>query len=1199
MKRLLCFLLAMPALAMSQAPTSLSLKETGYNQKRDISIPGSRMVINPFNFKLDAKVVPAAYSNDAALPLNVGYLHTQFTNRDVENLMGIYHVKNESGSGEVTGWTANLASAAAWEAEPQASATAVAAGMQLAVASNASPTWKYMRTRLQTNIDENAVLKVNISGVTGMWSIKLRSYDGLEEKVLKPDNAASGSFEFNLQQLTGWSGFKDFYIQCFSIGAPSSVVVSDLRVVYKSNPVNVSWTGNMQDQTKWYNPDNGNGASWSFSPAGLTFNVSSSYHYVSTATQVTANITETPTLKIEIPSSTGLWSVKINDGSGDIVLRPDAAGNGVFYLNVQGATGWSGVKSFHIKVYSISYGAPASVTIKDMRLTNNLSVLTLWSGMGSGTSGWIKNNSQSIVQSVSAGLRFAIATANTTVSFRTASTITVDVDKNPLLLLNVPECAGPWALKINDGSGDIALQHDTRNAGSYAFDLRAITGWSGTKTFHLVFYVIPYAAHPSSVTVGDIRIERMSGNPVTNKALSYTTAWTPHDLPFSAVYADSATLTGYDYFYDKRSLVRNLQFGHITAANGKFILTGSYAGNISFTNNILRVAKEYYSYGLTSPAFNGKTVKYYATQAAMQTGSNSLAIPPSCGFWAIEIDANSLPGKQMSIATAFTANSDTAALPGLLATPLTGTNAITGHASRQAFWDNFFTTVPHPSRFDIQKVDPRGVTPQQVKDAYYKAFALTASNVLDAEPGVFNYPQVVTGKGSLWDEGAPVAPFSATWDSYTAIQQYAYVDPGVAWDAFKGLMSLTDAQGVIAGESLPSRKAQTAWILFQLTGDTASLTSVYEPMKRYFNWRLKYPYWVYNTVPDTAKKDAEFVFSALVDLAYMRDISKIVFNADTAAAWEQKRVQFYETSKPWFWQTPGAKPVQYYDTQTGVRSAGNTSWVTTGLYVDLLSGSYLTGMNNLFHDNFSSGYNFYLHGVAKYPDLSYTIYGLIARGRKDSAEIMVDAAIRQAVLANTFSEAYSSHGASYPEGVRPSLFGASQVIDFVWLKNGFSYDRGFPHVVGLFGGNRGISNLKLGGRTLEIAASGNNFSFSGTFLEEPTTLTLDTMLIEPVPLEMPALKQKKSGTRKSFVTGLRLFPNPITDYLNIAFAMPKAGSVLLRIHDQLGRQVGYKVERLPEGKQQLTFDMRQCVPGVYICSLYSRYGKETLKCVKQ
>ncbi len=65
-----------------------------------------------------------------------------------------------------------------------------------------------------------------------------------------------------------------------------------------------------------------------------------------------------------------------------------------------------------------------------------------------------------------------------------------------------------------------------------------------------------------------------------------------------------------------------------------------------------------------------------------------------------------------------------------------------------------------------------------------------------------------------------------------------YVMPDVAWDAYIGMMSLVDEEGMLAGESLPSEKAHTAYVLYNLTGDSDKLNIVYDNIARYLKWRV-------------------------------------------------------------------------------------------------------------------------------------------------------------------------------------------------------------------------------------------------------------------------------------------------------------------------------------------------------------------------
>ncbi|MEA5053827.1 MAG: hypothetical protein VB093_10345, partial [Propionicimonas sp.] len=107
-----------------------------------------------------------------------------------------------------------------------------------------------------------------------------------------------------------------------------------------------------------------------------------------------------------------------------------------------------------------------------------------------------------------------------------------------------------------------------------------------------------------------------------------------------------------------------------------------------------------------------------------------------------------------------------------------------------------------------------------VRTSYYRAFAGLYANVLPPQPETgFGFPTIATGKGSMWNFGAPGARSAAAWETFLASQFLAYADSDLAWSCFNGMMSLVDDAGSLAGESLPSRKAQTAWVLYSLTGD--------------------------------------------------------------------------------------------------------------------------------------------------------------------------------------------------------------------------------------------------------------------------------------------------------------------------------------------------------------------------------------------
>jgi hypothetical protein len=126
--------------------------------------------------------------------------------------------------------------------------------------------------------------------------------------------------------------------------------------------------------------------------------------------------------------------------------------------------------------------------------------------------------------------------------------------------------------------------------------------------------------------------------------------------------------------------------------------------------------------------------------------------------------------------------------------------------------------------------------------------------------------------------------------------------------------------------------------------------------------------------------------------------------------------------------------------------------------------------------------------MPKYPDISYTVYGLTRKGYLEEAAALIECNIRDIIRANcVFAEQYTIGDTPYPDGVRPSLFGMAGIIDFVMLKNGFDYDKGLPYTVRLFEGDCCIRNIPIRGRKLNISISGKTgkVKASGSYLATP------------------------------------------------------------------------------------------------------------------
>lgn len=507
----------------------------------------------------------------------------------------------------------------------------------------------------------------------------------------------------------------------------------------------------------------------------------------------------------------------------------------------------------------------------------------------------------------------------------------------------------------------------------------------------------------------------------TSVALSFQTEWMPHELPFTADYEGGSKITGRDFFFDEKTVVREIQF---SGTDETFYLSGKISGSVYDDQNTIFCKHNHINYAIR---INGDLG---------EVGYRN-------DFWYVKIDSRDYKDKSLIVSVAFADKGESRqALEARVKAPLTMMPDQIG-GQNEKFWNELLEKVPQPMNFSFEVADPKGVTPDQVRSAYYKAWVFTAMNLLGGDKELYPYPQLCTGKPSLWDEGHEVAPFSAAWESFLGIQLYAYIDPDVAWEAFKGLMSLVQEDGMLGGESLPSRKAQTAMILYRLTGDKESLRETYPAMKRYMDWRLKITHWVYGPhLASEDKKDAEFAFSALIDMEYLQEIARLLGYPEEVKIWKKKYNDFQQQCYGWFWETPESMPYQYFDRQTGKRNWGNTVWVCTGLYVDGFRGKYVQSLLNRFDHDYDPEKPFANFHIPKYPDVGYTVYGLIKRGYTRKALEMIEVNLRDICRAHaSFAEQYIGDDFK-PDGVRPSLFGSTTIIDFVLLMNNYRYDKG-------------------------------------------------------------------------------------------------------------------------------------------------------------
>lgn len=620
--------------------------------------------------------------------------------------------------------------------------------------------------------------------------------------------------------------------------------------------------------------------------------------------------------------------------------------------------------------------------------------------------------------------------------------VEIDLDASPWLEVAVASVADAWGLRVaRDGGPEIVIQPDGGGTGTFSYDIAERTGWSGVTRIELVLRT---AVWGKPVRIDHLRF--LAVTPVLGGATTRAVQWLPHALPWQAHYPDGSHAAGSDLLADVDTVLRTALLAD-DGIDDRWGVTGRFAGTASWdpAARTMTVVGERFAYAVRLSAdleIEGDA-GFHRTQPELVAGLAGTGTPADRGFWSVPVRSGTA-ARPFSVAVGFATLADGGAVTAQAraGAALESGDVAAVETSRRQFWDELLRRVPRPRRFAIRGVPRCGVSAAAVRATYYKAWVFLAADVLPPMPEAgFAYPQLATGKPSLYAEGPPGAAATAAWESLLAMQHHAHLDPDTAWSAYRGLMSLVRPDGELAGEGLPSRKAQTAAALHARTGDTAALAEIYPALRRHLLWAEADPRWIFKDSTPADQKDAQFVASVLVDMGFARDLAATLGETADVTMWERHRAATFADYLRWFWPTPTSEPVEMVRPGTSGADPGNVLWIGTGLHLDLwpAGSAELAGLLGRFLRTYRPARSFAGFVQPKYPDISYTVRGLIDQGHPTQGLALANCALRDVVRANQFAETYDGeipHG----HGVRPSCFGAGQVIDAVWLNNGYRSD---------------------------------------------------------------------------------------------------------------------------------------------------------------
>ncbi|GAA2521617.1 hypothetical protein [Rarobacter incanus] len=843
--------------------------------------------------------------------------------------------------------------------------------------------------------------------------------------------------------------------------------------------------------------------------------------------EITVNLSANPMLTVSVPELGGggmsYWALKIKPaGSGDRMVQADTNQAGTFDYDLSeldDTKSLTGTQTFLIRLFvtksdkvntrtaTFDYvkiwgtGVPAGDDETTVGLSDNF---------GSATqSEWTIGDDQGHKFTYQAGSDGGTLTrgSGATDSWGAVTrTVTVDLDRYPTLSITAAATTGKWNMAIYDQNVEKKKLwgSDQTSTGVQTLDVAGSTGWSGVRTFQIRIY------HSGEVGTGTrfTDLHFFGTKQWLNVASSYTQTWQPEAIDYTASFGSEGSIAGYD------TVVGVDGFGRVltpSLAGGYLGLAGKYSGEATYDKAagtlsvVTTTGHGSHAWAVKFPA--GTQLYFFTSESSARKGKNPATNPrPGGGYWATTVSgsAQAAIGFGYSLIANSQADERTRATTDAVATAVSASSPSALSQARAGWtshYNSFLAQVPTPQDFSLSGIDAKAVTAADVRRAYYTAWIGLEANIMEPtaetqEEGD-DFWQIATGKPSTYASGPRGAEASAEWDSLFGIQFMAYIRPEIAWSAFKGNLKHAVPEPGTSHETLPSRKAQTAWILYQVTGDKSQLAAVYDRMVEYLNWASQDQnmQWSY-TSGGKAERDAEFYASMTVDLGYAEKISEELGKPDDVTKWAQVAGTLRQTYERLFF--PAGKAPLYktwiQNDQGWKINADETEpiqYVLTGLHVPQLSSGPATSLLSLFNDNFSASKG--LAGLTgpgnkdiKAPDIQFVTYGLLDNGKAAQAEQVVKIMNRDIIRAGTFAEVYgvNGDGSIWGGSVAPSIFGNIHFIDNVWIANGFRMDVGNPAILRLPNTTGGLTGLKIRGSSFDLDIDGSTAKLSGTAVNE-------------------------------------------------------------------------------------------------------------------
>lgn len=395
------------------------------------------------------------------------------------------------------------------------------------------------------------------------------------------------------------------------------------------------------------------------------------------------------------------------------------------------------------------------------------------------------------------------------------------------------------------------------------------------------------------------------------------------------------------------------------------------------------------------------------------------------------------------------------------------------------YWQELLRLAPTPNDFGIE-TKLGVISEQKHKLMYYSAWTYMLGDMLRPtfETG-YGYGQQLLGKASMQTEGAPISSGNNSWESILQLQLLALINPDFAEDNMDGVLKMVDSNGKLDGEGLPTRFAQTVWIIYNQTHNITFLEHTYGSLKRFLEYKSINLHWSWRDIDEEDEVGSEFVISWLFDSGYMIKIANELKYTEEVSYWKDIQDSLRQKYYDYFFVDPtsleavGAYPsgtngvradnhpidkssrgiwqriyLNHFNSDgsnkhNGVRGdlPENAHVIMAGLVINDLEEQYTKRLLSLFTDVYDP--NLALSGFtnSKYGSTSVMMYGLEKTNLNEEEMEIAKNDLYKASQVWTFCELFE-YNTNNPLGTLPTSFSTNTIIENTLLLNGMSYHDG-------------------------------------------------------------------------------------------------------------------------------------------------------------